>query len=441
MVTPEVKLRERTKIIDKYDLIYKVGEGTYGLVYKASIKGKDREKVAIKQIKTTKEGEGISLTACREVMLLKEIKHKNIIKLHEVILHPDDRSLYLVFEYAELDLFEIIKHHRENLKVPISESTVKSLIWQVLNGINYLHCHWIVHRDLKPSNILVMGEGGGEPGVVKIADFGLARLFQSPLRPLSENGVVVTIWYRAPELLLGSKHYTRAVDIWAIGCIFAELLLVKPIFPGRENPSSSFQEDQLQRIFSVLGKPSPEVWPSVVYLPEWKKISSNPPAPTPSNPSSATSSGWSNSHPISNLRKYFSGLSLQYSQTYQKEAFDLLSKMIEYDPSKRISAADALEHPFFKDLNTLNSFASSNPISYPIRRQLEEKKDLPTASMPIVSGISGHTTGGTNQVGNNPMAGMTGNPAAMGSGVHGLAGQNASLQQMVNNTKRRKVNK
>ncbi|KAK2966232.1 hypothetical protein RJ640_008215 [Escallonia rubra] len=107
---------------------------------------------------------------------------------------------------------EIIRHHRDKVNHAINQYTVKSLLWQLLNGLNYLHSNWIVHRDLKPSNILVMGEGE-EQGVVKIADFGLARIYQAPLKPLSENGVVVTIWYRAPELLLGAKHYTSAVGI------------------------------------------------------------------------------------------------------------------------------------------------------------------------------------------------------------------------------------
>lgn len=162
-------------------------------------------------------------------MLLRECIHENIVKLVNVHINHGDMSLYLAFDYAEHDLYEIIRHHREKISCSINAYTVKSLLWQILNGLNYLHSNWIVHRDLKPSNILVMGEGE-EQGVVKIGDFGLARIFQAPLRPLSENGVVVTIWYRAPELLLGSKHYTSAVDMWAVGCIFAELLTLKPLF-------------------------------------------------------------------------------------------------------------------------------------------------------------------------------------------------------------------
>jgi cyclin-dependent kinase 8/11 len=119
-----------------------------------------------------------------------------------------------------------------------STRVVKSIMWQILNGINYIHNNWVVHRDLKPSNILIMGKGP-DYGRVKIADFGMARLFQQPLRALHYDGVVVTVWYRAPELLLGAKHYTKAIDMWAIGCIFGELLTSSPLFQVEPNPKNS----------------------------------------------------------------------------------------------------------------------------------------------------------------------------------------------------------
>eukprot|EP01119_Soliformovum_irregulare_P011171 TRINITY_DN2781_c0_g1_i1.p1 TRINITY_DN2781_c0_g1~~TRINITY_DN2781_c0_g1_i1.p1 ORF type:complete len:317 (+),score=43.01 TRINITY_DN2781_c0_g1_i1:99-1049(+) len=234
-----------------------VGEGTFGIVYRAKDKI-SQQPVAIKKFKPTKEGEGISLTAYREIMLLRELNHENIIRVKNVIVSPHERSLSLVMEYAEYDLSEIIRFHLKQLRQPLSPYCIKSLMWQLLNGMHFLHTNWICHRDLKPSNILLMTDGP-EQGVVKIADFGLARIFQSPLRPLSENGVVVTIWYRAPELLLGSKHYTKAVDIWAIGCIFAELLTRLPLFPGMEKETKQphlFQDIQLDKIFGVLGRPS-----------------------------------------------------------------------------------------------------------------------------------------------------------------------------------------
>ncbi|KAL4561381.1 hypothetical protein LXL04_033547 [Taraxacum kok-saghyz] len=153
------------------------------------------------------------------MQLLREISHDNVVKLVNVHINHIDMSLYLAFDYAEHDLYEIIRHHRDKVNQAINQYTVKSILWQLLNGLNYLH--------------KVMGDGE-EQGIVKIADFGLARIYQAPLKPLFDNGVVVTIWYRAPELLLGGKHYTSAVDMWAVGCIFAELLTLKPLFQGQE---------------------------------------------------------------------------------------------------------------------------------------------------------------------------------------------------------------
>ncbi|KYQ92269.1 protein serine/threonine kinase [Tieghemostelium lacteum] len=344
----------RLDVQDKYLFNYEVGSGTYGMVYKADDKKRPNNRVAIKKFRSTKEGEGLSLTACREIGLLKELSNENIIKLQDICLNPKEKLLYLVFDYAEYDLFGIIKYHRENPGTPCTEQTIKSLIWQVLNGIHYLHSHWVIHRDLKPSNILVMGEGK-DVGVVKIGDFGLARIFQSPLKPLNENGVVVTIWYRSPELLLGSKHYTRAVDIWAIGCIFAELITTKPLFPGKEKDPkfpSLYQDDQVEKIMRVIGKPTPEIWPDIKHLPEWKRVLP--------------------------VEAYPNTLAKCVGIDEKSSAYDLLAKMITWDPSKRISAQEALDHPYFKEQPLVNTNAFScfktSSIPYPPRVSISTKK-------------------------------------------------------------------
>ncbi|KAH9538839.1 hypothetical protein CY35_15G027700 [Sphagnum magellanicum] len=355
MVTDgSTKQRVRPEWLQQYELVGKIGEGTYGLVYLARSKHPSHRgmKIAIKKFKQSKEGDGVSPTAIREIMLLRECIHENIVKLVNVHINHGDMSLYLAFDYAEHDLYEIIRHHREKLSFPINQYTVKSLLWQILNGLNYLHSNWIIHRDLKPSNILVMGEGE-EQGVVKIGDFGLARIYQAPLKPLCDNGVVVTIWYRAPELLLGVKHYTTAVDMWAVGCIFAELLTLKPLFQGVEDKSTPnpFQLDQLDKIFKVLGHPTLEKWPTLANLPHWQ----------------------SNRLLIQSRKYDNSGLCSIVQLPPKSAAFDLLSRMLEYDPAKRITAAQALEHEYFRTdpVPGRNALIPGQPgekvVSYPAR--------------------------------------------------------------------------
>ncbi|KAM6563225.1 hypothetical protein CsatB_023223 [Cannabis sativa] len=337
----------------QYDLIGKIGEGTYGLVFLARTKTPSNrgKSIAIKKFKQSKDGDGVSPTAIREIMLLREITHENVVKLVNVHINHTDMSLYLAFDYAEHDLYEIIRHHRDKVNHAINQYTVKSLLWQLLNGLNYLHSNWIIHRDLKPSNILVMGDGE-EQGVVKIADFGLARVYQAPLKPLSENGVVVTIWYRAPELLLGAKHYTSAVDMWAVGCIFAELLTLKPLFQGAEVKATPnpFQLDQLDKIFKVLGHPTIEKWPTLANLPHWQNDLQH----------------------IQGHKYDNHGLHGFVHISPKSPAFDLLSKMLEYDPRKRITAAQALDHEYFRleplpGRNALVPSQGEKVVNYPTR--------------------------------------------------------------------------
>ncbi|EKX36494.1 hypothetical protein GUITHDRAFT_78884 [Guillardia theta CCMP2712] len=282
----------RRSIEDSFHVLGKVNEGTFGVVYKA-VKAEDKEKyerfkhnaaelskmtfLAIKKPKNSREGEGFNKDAVREIALLKELsRHQNIVTLRDVVLCPEGsaatKGLYLVFDWAEFELCEILKNHRDKGMKPPGERMVKSIMWQILNGISYIHHNWIIHRDLKPSNILIMGKGQ-EYGRVKIADFGMARLIQQPLRALHLDGVVVTVWYRAPELLMGAKHYSKAIDMWALGCIFCELMTNTPVFQGKEDKQpKALQEDQIRKIFRVIGKPTAQDWQQITELPEWNKI-------------------------------------------------------------------------------------------------------------------------------------------------------------------------
>lgn len=233
---------QRKSILSRYQVLGYLSSGTYGRVYKAKEVGTSNDTnsrvYAIKKFKTDRGGDahmhrGISQSAIREIALNRELRHENIVWLREVML--EHRSIFLVFEYVEHDMLQIIHYHLSVLRKPLDGVMIKSLIWQLLRGIQYLHENWIMHRDLKPANILMTSQG-----VVKIGDLGLARIYSDPMVSLySTDMVVVTIWYRAPELLLGARHYTDGIDMWAIGCIWGELLALRPMFKGEEVRSGS----------------------------------------------------------------------------------------------------------------------------------------------------------------------------------------------------------
>ncbi|XP_073483186.1 cyclin-dependent kinase 19 isoform X6 [Aquarana catesbeiana] len=255
----------------------------------------------------------------------------------------------------------IIKFHRASKanKKPMQlpRSMVKSLLYQILDGIHYLHANWVLHRDLKPANILVMGEGP-ERGRVKIADMGFARLFNSPLKPLADlDPVVVTFWYRAPELLLGARHYTKAIDIWAIGCIFAELLTSEPIFHCRQEDiktSNPFHHDQLDRIFSVMGFPADKDWEDIRKMPEYPTLQKDFRRTTYAN---------------SSLIKYME----KHKVKPDSKVFLLLQKLLTMDPTKRITSEQSLQDLYFQEdpLPTSDVFAGCQ-IPYPKREFLNE---------------------------------------------------------------------
>lgn len=208
-----------------------IGSGTYGVVYKG-VNKQTNEVIAIKKIKIELESEGVPSTALREISILRELKHPNIVELKDVVC--SESKLYLLFEYLEIDLRKYLESLSEN--EALESDIVKSFIYQIVEGVAYCHSKKIIHRDLKPQNLLL-----DQYGRVKIADFGLARAFSIPIRPYTKE--VLTLWYRAPEILLGCVEYSTPVDMWSVGCIFAELILKKPLFQGE------YDLDQLFKIF------------------------------------------------------------------------------------------------------------------------------------------------------------------------------------------------
>ena len=234
-----------------YEKKEKIGEGTYGIVYKA-VNIETKRVVALKQIRMDSDEEGIPSTTIREIAVLKDLKHPNIVELIEVV--NVGNVLYLAFEYMNQDL----RKYLDNCKAaPIDPQLVKSYLFQILLGLCYCHSRRIIHRDLKPQNLLIDKDGN-----IKLADFGLARAFSIPLRPYTHE--IVTLWYRAPEVLLGQQSYSTPVDMWSVGAIFAEMLSKKAIFPG----DSEF--DQIMKTFQILGTPTEDVWEGVTSLPYWK---------------------------------------------------------------------------------------------------------------------------------------------------------------------------
>ncbi|XP_047737941.1 cyclin-dependent kinase 8 isoform X2 [Hyalella azteca] len=295
--------------------------------------------------------------------LLRELKHPNVINLQRVFLSHSDRKVWLLFDYAEHDLWHIIKFNRaakaNKRTVPVPKGTVKSLLYQILDGIRYLHSNWVLHRDLKPANILVMGEGVMR-GRVKIADMGFARLFNSPLKPLADlDPVVVTFWYRAPELLLGARHYTKAIDIWAIGCIFAELLTSEPIFHCRQEDiktSNPYHHDQLDRIFNVMGFPQEKDWVDIKKMPEHGTLMKD---------------FKKNNYTNCSLIKYMD----RHKIKPDSKAFLLLQKLLTMDPTKRITSEQAMQDLYFQEEppHTLDVFAGGQ-IPYPKREFLSDEE-------------------------------------------------------------------
>ncbi|KAJ2785320.1 TFIIH complex serine/threonine-protein kinase subunit kin28 [Coemansia interrupta] len=279
----------------------KLGEGTYAVVYQGQ-HIKTGRTVAIKKIKVGNMRSGLDMSAIREVKALQELRHPNVIELVDVFSHKT--NLNLVLEFLDTDL-EIVIKDKSLFFMP---ADIKSWMMMALRGLDHCHKCWLLHRDLKPNNLLIASDGQ-----LKLADFGLAREFGDVKRAMTSQ--TVTRWYRAPELLLGASNYTGAIDIWAMGCIFAELLLRTPYLPGESDI------DQLTVIFKARGTPTEDDWPGMSKLPAVFKFDKHP-------------------------RPQFSDL----FQGSSEDAVGLMNLMLAFNPSSRISAADALNHPYFTNL-------------------------------------------------------------------------------------------
>ncbi|KAM4610104.1 cyclin-dependent kinase 11B isoform 1-T2 [Polymixia lowei] len=291
--------------VEEFQCLNRIEEGTYGVVYRAKDKKTD-EIVALKRLKMEKEKEGFPITSLREINTILKAQHPNIVTVREIVVGSNMDKIYIVMNYVEHDLKSLM----ETMKQPFLPGEVKTLMIQLLRGVHHLHDNWILHRDLKTSNLLL-----SHKGILKIGDFGLAREYGSPLKPYTP--VVVTLWYRSPELLLGAKEYSTAVDMWSVGCIFGELLTQKPLFPGKS------EIDQINKIFKDLGSPSEKIWPGYGELPAVKKMTFT-------------------EYPYNNLRKRFGAL-------LSDQGFDLMNKFLTYCPSKRILSDDALKHEYFRE--------------------------------------------------------------------------------------------
>ncbi|XP_041008740.1 cyclin-dependent kinase C-1-like isoform X1 [Juglans microcarpa x Juglans regia] len=340
-----------SRSVDCFEKLEQIGEGTYGQVYMAR-EIRTGEIVALKKIRMDNEKEGFPITAIREIKILKKLHHENVIKLKEIVTSPGPETdeqgnqdgnkfkggIYMVFEYMDHDLTGLADRPGLRFTVP----QIKCYMKQLLTGLHYCHVNQVLHRDIKGSNLLIDNEGN-----LKLADFGLARSFSTDHTGNLTNRVI-TLWYRPPELLLGATKYGPAVDMWSVGCIFAELLNGKPILPGKNEP------EQLNKIFELCGSPDEINWPGVSKMPWYNNFK-------PSRPMKRR------------IREVF--------RHFDRHALDLLDSMLTLNPDKRISAQDALVAEYFWndplpcDPKSLPKYESSHEFQTKKKRQQQRQNE------------------------------------------------------------------
>ncbi len=286
----------------RFQKIELLGEGGYGYVYKVELKDKPGEYYALKKFKESRNREGFNISAIREITILKELNHENIEKVIDTFYGIN--CLYVQFEYIDCVLSKLIKFNLKNEKF-LTEADIKGIMLQILTGLAEIHNNGILHRDLAPSNILI-----NKNGVIKIADFGLSRFIASPDREMTKG--VITKYYRAPEIFFEAKYYSFSIDIWSAGCILAEMILCDVLFRGND------EIEIMTNIFTLLGIPNENNWPDVKQLQRYIVFKGGP---------------------AITIQKKFNNCS--------EECRDLLEKMLVLNPNKRITANEALKHPYF----------------------------------------------------------------------------------------------
>lgn len=307
-------------VYDTYERLDRVSEGTYGVVWKAKDLATN-EIVALKQIKfdsDQQKNQGFPVTALREISVLLALKHESIVSVREMVVGSTNDKVFMVMEFMELDLQAAMLQKRQYPNV-LRQAELKGIMQQMLSGIDHVHSKWFLHRDLKTSNILVH-----RTGRVALGDFGLARRYQDPPKALTQ--LVVTLWYRAPELLFGEACYGPAIDMWSLGCIFGELICQEAIMQGQG------ELDQIDKIFHMVGTPTEENWPGFKKLP------------------GAGIFRWKSARDVLLREKFPINAPPHFRQTFlDGNGYDLLSKLLALDPAKRITAKDALDHRYFAE--------------------------------------------------------------------------------------------